>query len=186
MKQFDEPFIQKLKHHDHDAFNDFYLQTVDIFFRYLQANYFLSQEDCDDIIADFYVKRREVVQKYDDKQSFMWYVWTVFKNLLKDHFKKMSDLPFSTLWWGEEEENFEDILADEEDIKDLLEQHFHFEHIMNAMKQLDDISRDIIYWKFIEEKTHKEIEDMLWLNSENVRQRLSRAVKKLKALLLAE
>lgn len=95
----------------------------------------------------------------------------------------MSDLPFSTLWWYDEEESFEDTLTDEIDIKDLLEQNFHFEHIMTAMKQLDEISRDIIYRKFIEEKTHKEIEDMLWLNSENVRQRLSRAVKKLKALL---
>jgi DNA-directed RNA polymerase specialized sigma subunit len=41
-----------------------------------------------------------------------------------------------------------------------LEHDFKFEHIQKAMKNLDDISKEIIYFKFIEEKTNEEISSM--------------------------
>jgi len=39
----------------------------------------------------------------------------------------------------------------------ILENDFKFEQIEQAMKRLDDISKDIIYFRFIEEKTNEEI-----------------------------
>jgi DNA-directed RNA polymerase specialized sigma subunit len=51
------------------------------------------------------------------------------------------------------------------------------------MKNLDDISKEIIYFKFIEEKTNEEISSMTWSSHEMIRQRLSRAIKQLKKLL---
>jgi DNA-directed RNA polymerase specialized sigma subunit len=48
---------------------------------------------------------------------------------------------------------------------------------------LDDLSKDIIYLKFIEEKNNDEIEQILWLTQENIRQKISRAIKYLKSLL---
>jgi len=56
-----------------------------------------------------------------------------------------------------EDESFEDGLVDESDLTELLNNDFHFEHIQKAMKQLDDVSKDIIYFKFIEEKATEEI-----------------------------
>jgi len=52
---------------------------------------------------------------------------------------------------------FEDTLVDDVDLTKLLENDFKFEQIEGAMKRLDDISKDIIYFKFIEEKTNEEI-----------------------------
>ena len=155
MISFDEPFIQKLKHQDHNAFNTFYLQTVDVFFRYIEANYFLAREDAEDIISEFYVKFWDSIKKYDDKLSFSWYYWTIFKNLLKDHFKKNTDVPFTQLETGEENTSFEDNLLDDTDITDLLNQNYKMEQIQKAMKELDDWSKDVIYWKFIEEKSYR-------------------------------
>lgn len=43
------------------------------------------------------------------------------------------------------------------DLTKLLENDYKFDHIKQAMKQLDDISKDMIYFKFIEEKTLEEI-----------------------------
>ena len=51
------------------------------------------------------------------------------------------------------------------------------------MKQLDLESRELIYLKFIEEKNNTEIADILQISNDNVRQKLSRALKKLKSLL---
>ncbi len=182
--RFEKEFISKLKQQDHNAFNRFYLETVDMLFRYIQANYFLSAEDAQDIISDFYVKFRESIKNFREDESFSGYFWIIFKNLVKDHFKKNSDTPFTELGWEDDDNiSFEDNLADEEDIHTLMDHQFQFENIQKAMKELDDGSRDILYWKFIEEKSNEEIQLLLSISNDNVRQRLSRAIKLLKQIL---
>lgn len=183
MLQFTTEFIKKLKQQDHSAFNEFYLRTVDIFSRYIKTNYFINQEDSQDIISDFYVKFREWVKKYDEKLSFSGYFWTIFKNTIKDYFKKKKDIPFTDLEQDDQEVGFDEILIDEEDISELLQIDFEFEKIQEAIKELDDGSKDVIYRKFIEEKTNEEIESILWISNDNVRQRLSRAIRTLKIRL---
>lgn len=182
-KIFEKEHIKKLKTQDQNAFNQFYLQTVDMFFRYINANYFIPKQDTEDIISDFYVKFWEWVKSYKEDWSFSAYFWTIFKNTIKDFFKKNSDTPFTALQTNEESESFEDTLADDIDLTKLLEKDFKFDHIKNAMKRLDDASKDVIYFKFIEEKTNEEIVLLTWLSNEVIRQRLSRAIKQLKKLL---
>jgi RNA polymerase sigma-70 factor (ECF subfamily) len=180
---FDIEHIKKLKQQDQNSFNQFYLETVDMFFRYINANYFISKQDAEDIISDFYVKFWEWVKSYKEDQSFNAYFRTIFKNTIKDYFKKNSDTPFTELQTSDENEPFEDTLVDEFDITVFLEHDFKFEHIQKAMKNLDDISKEIIYFKFIEEKTNEEISSLTWSSHEMIRQRLSRAIKQLKKLL---
>ena len=182
--KFEQAFLLLLIQQDAGAYNTFYLQTVDVFFRYLQSNFFLSPEDSEDIIADFYVKFRNAVAKYDINQPFSAYVWTIFKNTLKDAFKKNKDLPFSLLDSDDEEaERFEEGLVDEEDYEAVLQQDFELEQIKAAMQELDALSREIIFLKYIEHKSNTEIEEQLLISQEVIRQRISRAFKKLRALL---
>lgn len=182
--QFNEEFIKKLKKQDHSAFNEFYINTVDMFFRYINANYFISPQDTEDIISDFYVKRRESIKKYDNKHSFNWYFWTIFKNTIKDFFKKNSDTPFTELESTFEDwESFCDTLIEESDLTQILETDFKIDQIQNAIKELDIWSKDIIHLKFIEEKSNEEISQFLWISEDNIRQKLSRAIKHLKTLL---
>lgn len=180
---FDPENIKKLKQQDQNAFNQFYVQTIDMFFRYINTNYFISKADTEDIISDFYVKFWEAIKSYKEDQSFTAYFRTIFKNTIKDFFKKNTDTPFTELQTNDEWEQFEDTIADDTDLTKLLEHDFKFEHIQNAMKRLDDISKDMIYFRFIEEKTNEEIVVITWLSNEVIRQRLSRAIKQLKKLL---
>ena len=92
-------------------------------------------------------------------------------------------MPFTELKTNDEGEAFEDTLMDDSDITKLLENDFKFEQIESAMKKLDDISKEIIYFKFIEEKTNEEIVSITWSSNDMIRQRLSRAIKQLKKLL---
>lgn len=181
--QFEQEDIQRLKAQDQNAFNQFYLQTVDMFFRYINANYFVSKADAEDIISDFYVKFWEAVKSFKEGQSFSAYFWIIFKNTLKDYFKKNQDTPFTDLQSINSEEAFEDTLVDDIDISHLLDNTFRYEQIEKAMKLLDDTSKDIIYFRFIEEKTNEEISLITWLSNELIRQRFSRALKQLKKLL---
>ena len=182
---FSKEFIEKLVKQDQLAFNEFYLKTVDMFFRYINSNFFMNKEDTEDIISEFYMKWRDVCKKYDFKQSFSAFVWIVFKNLLKDHFKKHKDISFSN-FDKDEWLSFEEKLEDDFDISELFESDFKFKQIENAMKKLDLESREIIYLKFIEEKDNKNIADILQIKDENVRQKISRSLKKLKSLLDTE
>lgn len=185
--KFEQAFLLLLIQQDAGAYNTFYLQTVDIFFRYLQSNFFLSHEDAEDIIADFYVKFRNAVTKYDINQSFSAYVRTIFKNTMKDAFKKNKELPFSLLDSDDaENDKFEDTLVDDTIIDELLEQDFELEQIKKAMQELDTLSREIIFLKYIENKSNTEIEEQLLISQEVIRQRISRAFKKLRTLLNSE
>lgn len=182
--KFEQAFLLLLIQQDAGAYNTFYLQTVDVFFRYLQSNFFLSPEDSEDIIADFYVKFRNAVTKYDINQSFSAYVRTIFRNTLKDYFKKHKELSFSQLDGDDEDgERFEDTLIEESEVADLLQQDFELEQIKAAMQELDALSREIIFLKYIEHKSNTEIEEQLLISQEVIRQRISRALKKLRALL---
>lgn len=182
--QFEQAFLLLLIQQDAGAYNTFYLQTVDVFFRYLQSNFFLSPEDSEDIIADFYVKFRNAVTKYDINQSFSAYVRTIFRNTLKDYFKKHKELSFSQLDGDDEDgERFEDTLIEESEVAELLQQDFELEQIKAAMQELDALSREIIFLKYIEHKSNTEIEEQLLISQEVIRQRISRAFKKLRALL---
>lgn len=182
--KFEQAFLLLLIQQDAGAYNTFYLQTVDVFFRYLQSNFFLSPEDSEDIIADFYVKFRNAVTKYDINQSFSAYVRTIFRNTLKDYFKKHKELSFSQLDGDDEEgERFEDTLIEESEVAELLQQDFELAQIKAAMQELDALSREIIFLKYIEHKSNTEIEEQLLISQEVIRQRISRALKKLRALL---
>ncbi len=182
-KVFDTEFIKKIKAQDQNTFNQFYLQTVDMFFRYINANYFIAKADAEDIVSDFYVKFWKWVKSYKEDWSFTAYFWTIFKNTIKDFFKKKSDTTFTDLQHEEDWIAFEDTLEDSVDLTELLEQDFAFTTIQQAIQHLDDSSKDMIYFRFIEEKTNEEIADITWLSNELIRKRFSRAVKQLKKLL---
>jgi len=151
---FEQQFKQLLVQQDEFTFNEFYFQTVDIFYRYLKANYVISAEESEDIIADFYVKCRNGLPKYDINQNFSGYIRSIFKNNLKDFFKKKGDVAFSTISGANETNNFEDNLEHPEDFRELLEASFTFEQIQQSIVKLDELNQEIIFLKFIEEKSY--------------------------------
>jgi RNA polymerase sigma factor (sigma-70 family) len=106
---------------------------------------------------------------------------------LKDFWKRKEDTPFSELatQYQEEKSDFSDQLESPEDITAFLETEFTFEQIQQAMTQLDDVSQEILFFKFIEEKEYADIAEILAISQESARQRCSRALKHLKQLLSA-
>ena len=175
-------FKKLLVQQDEEAFNKFYLDTVDIFFRYLKANYFIDEDDMQDIIADFYIKCRNWFPSFDIDQNFSGWVWSIFKNTLKDFWKKKWESAFSEID-PENEVPFEDSLEDEEDYTEILDNEYTFVQIQKAMVELDEINKEIISLKFIEDKSYEEIAQILWISQDLVRQRCSRALKALKVKL---
>ena len=169
--------IERLVAKEHEAYNEFYLQTVDMFYRFVVSRYILSSQETEDIVSDFYVKFWKVVDRYDDTYAFETYMRTVFRNWIKDYFKKqkLSNLPKD---YDAQDPNF-----DEEWFLTGLENQYLMKDITDAMQQLDERSYEILFLKFMEEKTYEEISIYLGTAQDAVRQRISRSLKKLKSFL---
>ena len=187
---FEKQFKLLLIQQDEPTFNDFYLQTVDIFYRYLRVNYNLTDVDMQDIVADFYVKCRNGMPKFTVDSNFSGYIWTIFKNTLKDFWKKKEMIPFSSIWADEDNQeekkaDFEESLIEPEDILQTLNNEYTFEQIHTAMQKLDEASQEVIFLRFIEEKDYAEIAKIQSLSQEAIRQKCSRGLKLLKQLLNA-
>ncbi|MBR7036995.1 hypothetical protein IKI14_03910 [bacterium] len=56
---------------------------------------------------------------------------------------------------------FEDSLEDEEDFTQILDNEYTYEQIQQAMYDLDEMSKEIISLKYIEDKSYGEISGIL-------------------------
>lgn len=160
MFNFSEEFIQKLVQKEKTTFNEFYIKTVDIFFRYLKSNYFLDNTQVYDILSDFYLKIWNSLDKYSFEYSFNGWVWIVFKNITKDYFKSMKTQSF--LKYPEKEDfALEDVILSDDKIQNQLEESYKFESIKKEIEKLDEDSKQILYFKFIQNLTNKEIAEIV-------------------------
>ncbi len=179
MFDFEDSFIERLLSQNEDAFADFYELTVQVFYRYLMWRYFLSEGDAQDLLSDFYLKCWKWLDKYNPDYSFETYIWSILKNHCKDFFKKKKSIQLTDnhidsvafVDWGENE------------LLDQLQSDYDLAAIQACMESLDEVSYDVIYKRYIEELSYEEIGDDLWLSQDAVRQRLSRALKKIKHTL---
>lgn len=176
-------FIASLKARDHHAFAKLYEDTVDMFYRYLKVHYHLDETTIQDIISQSYLKLRNSLDTITTHQHIHSYLWTILKNTTYDTFKKHKEVSFSQLE-GDGGTFLEETLEDTDScVQDLFEQSFQSDRIKNAMEDLDEIYKDVLFCKYILEYSHKEIADHLSISEENVRQRLSRWLVKLRKLL---
>ncbi len=147
----DKELIEQLVRKDHDAYNTFYLETVDMFYRYVASRYVLSSAAIEDIVSAFYVKFWRVVERYDDAYAFETYMWTVFRNMLKDYFKKQRLQILPDTRDGADEE------WDEASLLGNVEDSFRMEDITEAMQQLDELSYQILFLRYIEDAAYEDI-----------------------------
>lgn len=182
MLAYDSSFIKSLQSSNEMAFAKLYEDTLDIFYRYIKSHYIVPEQDIQDILSETYVKIWNNLKNIDESKSLFSYLRTILKNTTKDHFKNVikKETAFSEFDHGEEFEAFEDGIKDEESIKQLFDTKFESEMIIQAMENLDDIYKDVIFLKYIEWSENHEIAHQLWINEDNVRQRLSRGLAKLR------
>ncbi len=186
MREYDKTFLHKLQKQDAHAFNIIYDELVDQFFRYIKSNFSLDDATIQDILSDIFIKIWQALPKLDTKASLSWFLWTIAKNHVKDHFKRHDDIPFAhfnTQNDDGENQSWEDGLASADDIIRNSHTSYTFDQIQEAMKSLESSYKDVVRLKYIEEYTHEEIAGTLGISQDAVRQRLSRWLKRLNEML---
>lgn len=61
-----------------------------------------------------------------------------------------------------------------------LQKEYDFDIIHETMQSIDEQSYEVIYMRYIDEMSYEEMSEFLGLSQDAVRQRLSRALKKIK------
>jgi len=172
----DKQLVQRIQARDKKAFTQLYEQTVDQLYRFVAGRYSLRKEEINDIIGDFYLKLRRVIDKYDDTYKFESFFRTVFRNMLKDYFKKSSEQHDSRL--------IEDRGTDPDVMLKRIQWSFEMASIQGAMGELDELSYQVVIWRYVDQLDYDEIAMMTNLQPQAVRKRLSRALQKIKDLLM--
>ncbi len=179
MFDFEDSFVELLVTQDEQAFSTFYEMTVDIFYRFLMWRYFLSEWDAQDLLSDFYIKCRKWLKSYNPEYRFETYIWSILKNHAKDFFKKKKSIQLK----DEHMDNVSLVDQWEEELLNSLQKEYDFDIIQHAMQEMDQSSYEVIYMRYIDEMSYWEMSDFLWMSQDAVRQRLSRALKKIKQTL---
>lgn len=187
MKEYDKKFLQQLQKHDAHAFSVIYDELVDQFYRYIKSNYSLDENTTQDLLSEIFMKIWQVLPKIDPSASLSWFLWTIARNHIKDHFKRHDEVPFANFSSNNSDEwnsqSREDNLEDQNNIVHQVHTWYTFEQIQKAMQWLEPSYRDVINLKYIEEYSYEEIAETLWLSQDAIRQRISRWLKRINEML---
>lgn len=182
MLDYDERKLQLIVKKNKKAFNEFYVETVNTFYRYLKSNYILSESDIQDLLSNLYLRIWNWLNNYKEENNFKSWVWTILKNLVKDYFKSLKMSSFTDMELLTDS-NFENSLYTDEQILDFLENDYKYDQIVQAMDNLWEKYKSVIFLKFVEEKSYEEISEILWISNANCRKLLSRGILQLKEFL---
>lgn len=180
---YSEEFTSQLLKKNELSFAKFYQDTVDMFYRYVKSNYNLPEHAVQDILSEMYIKFRNSLDRLSPLQNIQSYCWTILKNTTLDSIKKNKEISFSELSSDEEGTSFEEGLEDSSSLHTLFNTSFESERIQEAIYSLDEKYKDVLFLKYIQGLENNEIAEHLWIQEDNVRQRIARWLQKLRSLL---
>ena len=179
--------IKSVLEKKHWAFTIFYNEIVDHFYSYLKANFSISETEIHDIISNTFIKIWNNLDNFDaEKWNFTSWVWVILRNTTKDFFKKHNEYVFSDFEYTNndgETTKLEDRIEDESSYTNVLENEYQYETIQKAMSDFKPSEKEILFLRYTEQKSLKEIAEITWLNEWNVRVKLHRILSKLKKKL---
>lgn len=183
----DKTLIDSLLNKKHWAFTIFYNEIVDSFFSYLKSNFFLTNNEANDIIANTFVKIWNKMETFDkEKWDFVAWSWTILRNTTKDYFKKKKEYSFSDF---EKKDNewtkitIEETIEDKEDMLETIDWDYKFEKIKKAIENLKEDEKEILFLRFTQKQSFREIAIIMEENESNIRVKTHRIIKKLKKIL---
>lgn len=174
--EFSKEFVGRLLRRDEHAFSTLYQQMVDRLYRFLVGRYRIDRQTAYDVIADFFVKLRQRLDRIDVEQSLESWIWTMFRNFVIDYFKTQK-MPVRL------DDTLETEDTDIEHPAQYTEKNHQLKQIYMVLGHLDDVSKEIVLLRYVEQLSFEEIATITNMQEDAIRQRASRAVKKLQSLL---
>jgi RNA polymerase sigma-70 factor (ECF subfamily) len=159
---------------DPEALEQFFDAYYDRVFGYV-VRMVGRRDRAEDIAHDVFVRLHRVIDRIDPERDPAPWVFKVVANAVRDHWRSRQhrdsarEMPFDEAWdQAEETPSAQDSLERQADAEDI--------HV--AMAQLSPADREIILLRDFQELDTVEISELLDIQSDAVRQRHSRALKR--------
>lgn len=138
----------------------------------------------DDLIQDTFLRIQNNLKSLKDPSKLSSWIFRIAYNLCQDHFRQLKKSRKEERIDQEGMEDFKEALVQKgPNIDKELEQRQMGECVQNQINLLPESLRTVLIFFDIMEFSHQEIADILGITIKNVKVRLHRARKKLKAIL---
>ncbi len=127
--------------------------------RYILRISSATKEDAEDILQEVFISVYKNLNNFDNHLKFSSWIYRIAHNKTISHWRRMKNRPQS-LNNGESLYLFE-IIPNKENILIDLHNEYTAQKIKNILFRLDVKYREILILKFLEEKSYKEISDIL-------------------------
>ncbi len=172
--QNDEYLMQCYREGDSAAFSDLYKRYQGRIYAFLRHKG-LSLESAEEVFQNIWAKLHRTRFRYEAKFKFSAWIFTIARSAVIDLWRKEKKFAHSKVF---EEAKF--IPLEEAETKK------SFEESQIPWEKISVEDRQSLEWRYLEDSSFEEIAQRLGLSSENVRQRISRALRKLKKILKDE
>ena len=157
-----------------------YLQPIYSFV----SRYVGSEKDAKDITQEIFLKVWKNLKKFDPQRSFKTWIFSIAKNASIDFLKKKKVLPFSAFENEEGENVLTETLADPSPLPDEIVARVDAgEKLRQAMELLIPKYRTVLYLRYNDHFTFREIAETLDEPLDTIKSRHRRALILLKKLL---
>lgn len=157
---------------DIEAFRTLYERHNKRIFGYLIAK-LKDRSEADDVFQSVFAKLHVARKKYRQEIPFLPWIFTIARNDLLDHLRKKSTYMKHITISEKEVENYADPTPD----------MAHFSVAIAELSSLTDAQRQALELRFNEGLTFSEIAAQMQTTSDNTRQIISRAIRKLRKLM---
>lgn len=129
-----------------------------------------------DLTQDIWLKAYNAFARYDGKHAFSTWIYTIANNTITDHWRKKK------IEFADMEEDFE--IGDDAREADMMKRQtsaqIEIVQVHQALQKLPQLQQDAILMKYIEDAHTRDIAERLDTSEANVRQALSRGMKRLR------
>lgn len=148
--------------------------------KYLSRRSSATAEDIEDLLQNIFINVYKNLRDFDSSLSFSSWIYRIAHNEMIDWYRKAKRT--QTFSYEENEEIIKNIASEINVAEELIEKE-RLKEIKDIINSLGEKYQEIIELRFFEEKSYKEIADILKIPEGTVAIRLNRVKKQLQELL---
>ncbi len=152
--------------------------------RYIKRLSNISHEEAEDILQESFIKAYQNINNFDKKLKFSSWIYRIAHNEVISYWRKTKARP-QTITWDIDDQILNNI-SDDFDLNQEVDQKYLQKHLKQILSKLDKKYQEVLILKFLEDKSYKEIADILQKPMGTVATLINRAKQQFKEELLRQ
>lgn len=154
--------------------------------RYIMRIGVVDSQTAEDLLQEVFIKIYQNLNDFDPEFSFSSWIYRITHNVVVSHLRRMNVSPKVVSIDDENDsKNFIDKLPGDVDLPREIDRKHVSKKVLQALAELAEDYREVLVLFYIEEKSYKEISDILKRPINTVSSMINRAKMKLKSKLQA-